>query len=597
MTAGRRKTRRQVLTALGVLALVAGPALRAAEVVPVQVRDGWAEIVLPTDHPNDKYFLILGSLAREAGPYSVTVRTEATTDAARFSPEPAAADHAWERRVTELAGRLERARQARPHGPWQRPSADPPPEKVFHLFVKDDDFHNAASYAAVPADLRRVGRHCQVYVERARPYDRRLQAAVADTVRTFDNEVYPKARRQLGEALDVDRDGRFTIFFTSWLTRMQGGKVSLGGFVRGSDFYRDLEAPFGNRCDMMYLSADLQAGPFLRTVLAHEYTHAVVFSEHVFDNDRAVVAGQDEESWLNEGLAHLVEDRHGYSWANLDYRVSAFLSAPESYRLVVADYYGAGVWRSAGTRGISYLFLRWCADRYGEQLVTRLVQSNLRGVDNLEVATRARFADLFREWSAALLLTGTGLDADGALPLRRLNLRRRLGERLLCGPRFTEVKLSGGRHTFELPGTGVTYLLLHTPAGPRSRITITAAADAELQVSILRLPRAYPRLSVRWEAGRLHLTALGGGLTVDDIAWERLTPAGRPEDTSFRSEAQAGKAVRELVGDAHLQAGQTRTCADLRLPRDAALCVIKVAATDDAGRRLAGWALAAGPSP
>src|SRR5262249_48848818 len=144
------------------------------------------------------------------------------------------------------------------------------------------DFHNPSGYVAISAVLQGVGRHCQVYVDQDHADRAGLQPAVDDIVRTFDAEVYPRACRWFGQALDVDRDGRFTVLLTGWLGRLQGGKVSLGGFVRGSDFLRDLPAPFGNRCDMMYLNTNLQPGPHLRTVLAHEYAHAVIFSEHVF---------------------------------------------------------------------------------------------------------------------------------------------------------------------------------------------------------------------------------------------------------------------------------------------------------------------------
>jgi hypothetical protein len=582
---------RQLLAALVLLALVAGPPPRAAEIVPVKVCDGQAEVVLSTDDPDDRYFLIVGSLARQAGPFPVTVQTEATTAPLSLPREQPTADAAWQKRIKEQAGRLARARQMRRPMAEFPPLASPPREKVFHLFVRDKDFHNPAAYAAVPAELWQLGQHCQVYVERGRPDDAHLRAAVADAVRTFDEGVYPRARERLGQALDVDRDGRFTILFTGWLTRMQNARVALGGFVRGSDFYRDLDPPFGNRCDMMYLSTALRAGPFLRTVLAHEYTHAVVFSEHVFGGYLHAGTGQDEESWLNEGLAHLVEDGHGYGWGNLDYRVSAFLSAPERYRLVVPDYYGSGVWRSPGLRGISYLFLRWCQDRHGPGLLTRLTQSSLHGVENLEVATQERFADLFRQWSAAVLLAGTGLEAEMP-PRRPLNLRRPLGGRLLCGPRFGELALAGSRRQVELAGTGVAYLLLHSPGGTRSRVAIRAASEAALQVSLLRLPRDYPRLVVRWQAGRLQLTAQGGVLTLDEITWERLLAEGTPEDTDFRPAAEPSQSVRVLVDDPHLEAGQSRTTAPLVLPRSGrSELLIKVTATDEAGRRLAAWVL------
>ena len=78
MTAKVGTGRRRLLAALVLLALAAGPP-RAAELVPVAVQEGRAEVVLPTGHADDKYFLILGSLARQAGPFAVTIQTDAST--------------------------------------------------------------------------------------------------------------------------------------------------------------------------------------------------------------------------------------------------------------------------------------------------------------------------------------------------------------------------------------------------------------------------------------------------------------------------------------------------------------------------------------
>src|SRR5260370_20961508 len=117
---------------------------------------------------------------------------------------------------------------------------------------------------------------------------------------------------------------------------------------------------------MMYLSTALETGPHLRTVLAHEYTHAVTLSVKAFSGGAGGVAGRphlEEEGWLDEALAHLVEDLHGFSRSNLDYRVSAFLSQPARYRLVVEDYYAADLFRSHGNPGRAYLFLRLGAHR------------------------------------------------------------------------------------------------------------------------------------------------------------------------------------------------------------------------------------------
>jgi hypothetical protein len=564
---------------------------------------------LPTARPGEKYFLILGSLARGPGPYPVTVRTEAATAPVSVTLETPRLDADWNRRVQGLHSRLARVRLAPAPDEAYRPANDPPRQKTFYLFVKERDFQDPANYVTVTAQLERVGLHCQVYVDCSHADRAGLQPTLDDIVCTFDDKVYPRACQELGHTLDVDRDGRFTILLTGWLGRLSNGKVSLDGFVRGSDFYRDLAVPYGNRCDMMYLNTDLQPGPHLRTLLAHEYTHAVIFSEHVFAGYLPERPRRDEEGWLNEGLAHLVEDLHGYSWSNLDYRISAFLSSPERYQLVVADYYSAGLWRSHGNRGATYLFLRWCADRYGPDLLRELIQTNLTGVTNVEVTTRAHFADLFRQWSAALAVSGTGLASEEIVPLHHLNPHEPLGGRLLCGPRLEPVPLANGRTEVQLAGTSAAYLLLHSPAGDRSRVTITAAPGADLQVSLIRLPERTGRMSLRLQPAatdgsvRLVLTAHDTEVTLQAAAWERLVPTGnRPADTCYRpagnpsaaQQSAADQTVKTWFGDSHVKVDETRTSAAIALPARRGsedLFIIKVAATDSAGHHIAAWAV------
>ena len=131
---------------------------------------------------------------------------------------------------------------------------------------------------------------------------------------------------------------------------------------------------------MMYLSSALESGPYLRTVLAHEYMHAVLIGQKGRSSGQASGPPLEEEGWLDEAIAHLAEDCCGFSTSNIDYRVNAFLARPERYQLVVDDYYAADLFRSHGNRGSTYLFLRWCARTHGEELLPALVHSRLRGV-------------------------------------------------------------------------------------------------------------------------------------------------------------------------------------------------------------------------
>ncbi len=259
----------------------------------------------------------------------------------------------------------------------------PPRERTFHLLVRDGDVASASNYEPVTGELKAVGYRVQVYVDRE-DLGSVGPELLRDLVTTFDDNVFPTAARTFGQARDVDGDGRFTVLLSSRLTRLAGGKHAVDGFVRGADLDTRCAPPFGNRCDMMYLSTALTPGPYLRTLLAHEYTHAVTFSAKVLNGTRP---GREEEGWLDEALAHLAEDVHGFSRANLDYRVSAFLSRPERYRLVVEDYYAADLFRSHGNRGGTYLFLRWCADRFGPGLLPALIRAPERGTANVEAAT------------------------------------------------------------------------------------------------------------------------------------------------------------------------------------------------------------------
>jgi hypothetical protein len=578
------------LPCAAILVCLLAPIADAAPLHALAVQDGRCECVLTTDRADDQFLLVLGSLARSGGPFRVTVSTAPTVAAESVPPETPAADPLWPINVRDLAERQAKARAQNPPASSYAPLAEPPRQKTFYLFVKDGDFQSAANYVAVPAELRGVGKRCQVYVDQAHPDPRGLQPTIDDVIRTFDEEVLPRA---LGTALDVDRDGRFTILFSGWLAKLQSGQVKLGGFVRGSDFYLDLAAPYGNRCDMMYLNTDLRPGPYLRTLLAHEYTHGVLFSEHVFGDYLPVVTRQDEESWLNEAICHTVEDRHGYSWANLDYRISAFLNDPPRYSLIVPDYYGRKLWRDPGTRGCAYLFLRWCLDRFGPELLTRLVRSNLCGVDNLEVATQCRLAELFRQWSVAVGMSGTGIDADGVAPLRRLSLHGPLGDRLLCGPRQDVMTLTNGRNELTLAATGVGYVLLHSPGGPRSQVVVATDPQAALQVSLVRLPAGLPRLELRGERDakgmvRLAVTACNAAVRLEAAAWER--PVTREEargDSSHEPGKSSEDSVRGWFGGMQLNTGETRRSEPLPVPSQDV--VFKVVGVDAAGRRVSAW--------
>ena len=469
----------------------------------------------------------------------------------------------------------------------------PPRERTFQVMVRAGDVASAGNYEAVRAELLAVGYRVQVYVDK-HDVESVTPETLQDLVTTFDDHIVPRAARTFGVARDADSDGRFTVFMTSWLTRLGGGRHAVDAFVRGADLDPKCAAPFSNHCDMMYLSTAVTAGPHLRTLLAHEYTHAVTFTTKL---------QPDEEGWLDEGLAHLAEDLHAFSKSNLDYRVSAFLSRPERYRLVVEDYYADDLFRSHGNRGATYLFLRWCVDRFGPDLFPALVASPLRGVANLEAATGRRFADLYREWSTALFLSGLDPSRRFEADYRDLNLRAPFDDWELAGPRPSQVQPGGTADEWESCGTASHYVVVDGSAQGAIEIDIRGPASAELQVTAVPLPDDLARLELHVtphdarEAG-ITLAAnvaerRGTALRLSALAWEPAVPGVHPDSMPFRRGRLDMLGIASKFGTSALGGGAELRSQPILLPagaRDGGSLVFKAIGTDAAGRRVAAWA-------
>lgn len=380
------------------------------------------------------------------------------------------------------------------------PDAQPPSEesRSFHLHVTDGPLDDANQYTQVRSRLIASGETVRVYLDRNQPIDSQIAELCQEIVRLLDEEIVATLRRSLGTVSDVDNDGKLAVLLTPWLSRLQGGTTSLGGFVRGSDFDAKSKKPFGNHCDVLYLNPNLRPGSHLRDIIAHELTHAVCFSTR----KRPYGSLRREEDWLNEAIAHLSESQ----WTNLDYRISRFLEAPHEFPLVVPDYYRAGLWRNHGCRGATFLFLRWCMDAFGDDVRKRLVNNSSTGVTNLEELTGVPFERLFRYWSIALYRS-TQAEPSRPLPegipaFRSIDLCGRLTEWGLAGPRCQSYDVDQLDHTLGLKGTSVAFVELNSAAGS-FEVSVVAQPGASLIVSVMRLPEESPQveLDVKWQCG------------------------------------------------------------------------------------------------
>jgi hypothetical protein len=576
-----------------------GTAWREGEPVPIAISAGRAAFTVATPGASSRTLVVISSLARGAGPFPIrlTARSAATARLPSLANE-------GPRRAPNLA--------TKPLAPVSEPVAGiPARERIFHVMVRDGDVASASNYLPVSGQLRAVGYRVQVYVD-SRDVEVVGPEVLRDLVTTFDDAVFPTAARTFGQARDVDGDGRFTVLISSWLTRLAGGRHAVDGFVRGADFDPRLGPPFGNRCDTMYLSTDLGAGPHLRTILAHEYTHAVTFSTKALaasGSGSSARLGVEEEGWLDEALAHLVEDLHGFSRSNLDYRVSAFLSQPEQYQLVVEDYYAADLFRSHGNRGGTYLFLRWCVDRFGPGLIPALIRSDRRGTANLEFATGMTFADLYRQWSTALYLSGLGLGRASTAFLS-LNPRGPLDAWELAGPRTVLLSPDGAAETWSAAGTSSHYVVVEGSPTGAVAVDVLGPPEAELQVTAVPLPADMARLdlAVRSTSGpdgtsRIHVQIRerqGTAVRLSALAWEPLVPAANPHVAPFRRggldmlgvASAFGTSALPALGELHSRPIPLSGVSGAEGP-----LIVKAIGTDARGRRVAAWAEIPGRSP
>ena len=559
--------------------------------VAVAVRDGLAKFRVPVSEAESEVLVIVSALGLSPGPFPVRLDTAPARDAG--PPQQAVSSPSRPPKLRSLAAES-----------IEETAAGPPPfKRDFSLMIRDGDVASVSNYLAVQGVLRAVGKRVQVYVasEDGGLVDSEL---LRDLVTTFDDRIFPVAATSVGLARDVDGDGRFTVLLSSWLSRLSNGRNAVDGFVRVSDLDLAFSAPFGNRCDMMYLSTSLKAGPHMRTVLTHEYMHAVVFSGKAHQTEAGASVVVEEEGWLDEALAHLAEDQHGFSRSNIDYRISAFLSQPERYQLVVEDYYAANLFRSHGNRGSTYLFLRWCVDQYGPELIPTLIHSRLSGIANLEAATGCSFAELFRRWSVALYLSGIDPEAKHEQwgTYRSVDVRNPLGDWVLAGPRVSYVTAGGRPDCWSAAGTSTHFAVVRGASTGAVEVSVTGPRNAELQVTAVPLPTGTARLELSARTtiaadGDLRLRATiheqnHEPVRLTALAWEPLIPPADCHSQEFRHGQLDMLGISSSFGTWALAGGAAVHSRAIRLEgvhAGTGPLIVKLVGTDMKGRRLAAW--------
>ena len=275
---------------------------------------------------------------------------------------------------------------------------------------------NPGSYAQVTAQLRYNGVKCLLYADVDTLSSGNFSTSDLRAVgQAFDNGIDATNVQYFGGYSDVDGNGKVIILITPVVNRLTPGGSSgfIAGFFLSVDLYAVPAVPSGttNHAEIFYLLAADPAGAwgnvfpvaFARdtniSTTAHEHEHMISFSQRIFNQ-----GGATQQTWLEEGMAHMAEDLNGLD-ADNQKRTAIYLNAPGDVSLENST-------APLAQRGGMYLFLRLLSDRYGTDILKQIVQSRCAGRSCIQNVTGEDFYDLVAEFLAAVYLSGRGITAD-----------------------------------------------------------------------------------------------------------------------------------------------------------------------------------------
>lgn len=259
--------------------------------------------------------------------------------------------------------------------------------------------------------------------------DAATEQAAEDAARafaeTFANELELLGLGTHAGPADRNKDGRLTVVFTN--ETAPDVPLDNVGFFNPADFLpAEQTDATGNATDLLWARLPGTTNPIEITkdvatgTLAHEYTHLASFAVRVWDRPDDPVP---ESLWLDEGLAHLLEDLTGWGPSN----VPVVAEALPNWSL-------AGFGRASGgatnvdtpaQRGQSYLLLRHLIDMQARargardaasettqavavEIVSSLISEPQVGYEHTLFVDAG--PDAVAEWLLGVFTTGNDLD-------------------------------------------------------------------------------------------------------------------------------------------------------------------------------------------
>ena len=310
----------------------------------------------------------------------------------------------------------------------QRAAAAPPSvgeERTFSVCQTDD----CDDFVQVSATAQVVGQRVAIFLDDAAPAPGYTALDLQHVGDLFDNYLHPIDTTAFGGESDLDANEVVIVLLSARVNQLVPNCNDVGSIVAGYFFGLDLlptlpnsnagrdflRARTGSGQPSCTISRDF-AVETLPGVFVHEFAHMIGFNQRVLERDASDV----EQTWLDEGLAHIAEELAGrlvpdaecqplYDTCESQFLSSnlanayLYLDDPEASFLIQPDTSGGDL----SELGANWLFVRWVADHYaatqptGVEVTRGLVQTTLRGSANIEQVTGEPFDDLVARWQLA----------------------------------------------------------------------------------------------------------------------------------------------------------------------------------------------------
>lgn len=356
-----------------------------------------------------------------------------------------------------------------------------------------------------------VGEHAAVLADLQNPANGFTEAEYQVFADEFDRIVWPTVTENFGTPGDIDRNRKVLILFTSAVNQLTpaGADYIVGGFFFSRDLFptRDKNGIGGcassNQRELFYLLAPDPSGTingnsrskgYVRNstfgTLAHEFEHLVNASRRLYEND----APDFEETWLDEGLAHIAEELSFYRASGLGPRQNIALTSaffPTKQRIDAFNQYAISNFGRLGeyleepenqspiqsdddlaTRGSAWQFLRYAADQKGgdeQQIWQSLTNSKLSGIANL-TAVLGDPIPLLQNWGVANY-TDDAVPVPAAFTHPSWNYRLVLANDAFGGFRLRTIPLANGApSTLSIVAGSQAYLRFRVLPGLRADV-------------------------------------------------------------------------------------------------------------------------------